>query len=828
MNLSIKNILPYLLSVLAILVCSSIYFSPVFQGKTLVQNDIVKSQAQSHESKEYQEKGDPIKWTTHVFSGMTNVSISGNFKNNIIDPIKRLTLFLPKALNISFVCSLGMFLMLLMFRVNPWLAAIGALGYGLSSNLMSSLLAGHNTKILGIAYLAPALGSVILTFRGKLFVGGGLTALFVGLLVVSNHFQIIYYFLLISILGGIIYFIYALKEKTLPDYLKKVAVLVAAGIMGFLPNFSKVYNTREHSQETIRGGQKLLASKDKKDEGGLDRGYAMSWSHGLMETFSVVVPSVMGGSSQEVLPSDGAVSELVGKQPKNKPLRGPTYIGDQPFLQGTIYFGAAFIFLFILSLFIVEAKHKTWFIAIVVLSFFIGWGRNWSWFTYFMFDYFPLYNKFRTPSMALALAGIAVPAMGIIGLSKILQDKVEKVKLRSAFKWALIASGSIMAFLLLYGITSDWIGPKDASLPEPWSNPQLYDALLSDRKSLFMSDWIISAVIMAICAALVWLFSTNKIKPAILLSVLALITIGDSWRVSKRYLNDDSFKSEKQYANLFQATPVDQRLLADPDPHHRVINLTVNPWTDGQTCYYHENVGGHHAAKLQRYQDMIENQLGNQLQLINKAVLQGPQGLAMNPAVSKSMTAYNMLNTKYFIVQNSPEGVLQNPTACGNAWFVNGIQQVASHDEEMAAIANIDPLETAIIHKEFEADLYGYKFGKSASSSITLTDFHPDHLVYESQNETDGLAVFSEVIYTNGWRAYLDGEEIPIYRANYILRALKIPAGKHKVEMVFAPTSYTVGEAVSLAGSSIFVLFWIGLIFFQFKMRKSNGSTEES
>ncbi len=816
-SFSIKTLWPYLAAIVAIIVCCSLYFSPVFQGKTLVQNDIVKNDAQKAEVLEYKEKGETILWTSRVFSGMTVFHIGAEFNTNIILPIRKSLMFLPKGLNIAFVCSLGMFILLIMFGVNPWLAAIGALGYGLSSNLLSSLMAGHNTKILTIAYVAPALGSIILTFRGKLLVGGFLTALFIGLMIASNHLQIVYYFLLVCLIGGGVHLFHAIRDKQLPDFAKQVGVLVVAGLIGVLPNFSKIYNIQQHSKETIRGGQKLLTSKDKKDEGGLDRGYAMSWSHGLMESFTVVVPSVLGGSSQEELPKDGEVAALVGKQARNRPLMGPTYIGDQPFLQGTIYFGAAFIFLFILSLFVIEGKYKTWFIGIIILSFFIGWGKNWSWFTYLLFDYLPLYNKFRTPSMALSLAGLAMPAMGIIGLSHILQNKVDSQRLKTAFKYTLYVSGGMMLLLLLHGLTSDWSGPKDSQLPKPWNDPQLYDALLSDRKSLFMSDWLISTVIMAITGGLVWLYSLNKVKMPILLSVIAIVAIGDNWRVSKRYLNNDSFKAERQYAGMFNPTPVDKALMSDTDPHHRVIDLTKNPWTDGHTCYHHENIGGHHAAKLQRYQDMIENQFGTQLQIINGAIMQGPTGLTMNPQVSRRMSAFNMLNTKYYIVQNSPDGIVENPTACGNAWFVSNINSVSTHDEEMAQISEIDPLETAIIHTEFDEEMNGYSFGKSPNSKIELTSFKPDHLVYKSNNMQAGLAVFSEVIYTNGWKAYVDGNEVPILRANYILRAIKIPTGNHEIEMKFEPSSYSLGENVSLAGSILFALFGIGVLYFQFK-----------
>jgi len=827
-GIDFKAMIPHFVAVLAIIASAFIYCSPVIEGKRLIQSDIVKHKAQAHESQEYRAMGKETLWTTRVFSGMSTFNIDAKFKTNIMRAIGQVLSIFPRGANLIIASCLGFYILLLLMGLNPWLALVAAIAYGLSSNLLSSIMAGHNTKVLSIAYLAPAMGSVALAFHGKRFVGGVLTALFVGLLVSANHYQIVYYFILTCILAGAVYLIFAIREKTLPDFAKTVGVLIFAGIIGFVPNFSKVYNVYEHSQETIRGGKKILSSKSDKDEGGLDRSYAMSWSHGVMESFCVVVPTFMGGASAEELPNDGAVADLVDRQRRNQPLMAPTYIGDQPFLQGVIYFGAAFIFLFILSLFVVDNKIKVWLLSVVVLSFFIAWGKNFSFFTYFLFDYFPLYNKFRTPSMALAMAGISIPALGMLALSKAFSSNLDKEKFMKGFKLALYSAGGLMLLLLLYGLTNDWTGPNDAQLQskQPWNNPQLFEALLADRKSLFMGDWMLSFVIMSVCAGIIWTYVKGKLKFTYALIILAFITVGDMWRVSKRYLNDDSFVAEKQYSNQYAPSPADKRILQDPDPHYRVLSLLGNPWTDGLTCYHHENIGGHHAAKIQRYQDMIENQLGNQIQTLNKAILQGPNGLVMNPEVTKSMTAYNMLNTKYYIVQKSADGVVENPTACGNAWFVNSIKPVETHDEEMASISQIDPLETAIIHKEFENELYNYNISKGADATIELTSFDPNHLVYESNNSADGLGVFSEVIYTNGWKAYIDNEPVEIYRANYILRALKIPAGKHKIEMVFAPESYPLGENISLAGSVIFLLFAGGMFFYLFKRKTAEEPIE--
>lgn len=809
-----QRAMPHLASVLIIITAAFIYCSPVLKGKTLAQPDILKHEALAKETHDYREMGEEPLWTSHVFSGMTTFNISTAFKTNVFIYLKKSFQSLPKGINVIFLSCLGFYLMLLMLGVNPWLALVGALAYGFSSNLLSSLMAGHNTKVMAIAYMAPAMGGVALAFRGKLLPGAFLMALFTGLLVAATHYQIAYYFLLTCVLAGVVYGFYAFREKQLPQFAKTAGVLVLAGLLGFAPNFSKVYNVYEHNKETIRGGNKPLAEATEKKSGGLDRSYAMSWSHGVLESFTVVVPNFMGGSSAEALPANGEVAELVGKQARNQKLKGPTYIGDQPFLQGVVYFGSGFIFLFILAIFVVDPKIRAWLLSVVVLSFFIAWGKNFSVFTDLLFDYLPFYNKFRTPSMALAMAGIAIPTLGVLGLAKIFAID-DKAAFKTAFMRALYVSGGLLVLLLLYGLVNDWTGPKDAELQSkaPWNNPTLYDALLADRKSLYLKDWMVSMVVMVITAGLIWFHKRGSIKMGVAIGILGVVFVADMWRVSKRYLNDDSFIAERQYDNQFAPTPADKYILSDNDPHFRVINFTTNPWTDGMTCYHHENIGGHHAAKIQRYQDMIEHHFSTQVPLLNQGISQTPQGLKMNPQVSQRMTAYNMMNTKYFIADTKKEGVILNPTACGNAWFVESIKQVSSHREEMDEVANIDPLRTAIVHEEFADDLYNYNFGKGAQASIELTSFKPHTMVYQSQNAQDGLAVFSEVIYTNGWKAYVDGVETDIYRVNYLIRAIKVPAGTHEIEMRFEPSSYAIGEGVSMAGSVLFLLLAGGLFF---------------
>ena len=831
-----KKAIPHLVAIIVMAVVAALYCSPVLQGKMLAQDDTIKSISQSKESKDYREEtGEEALWTTRVFSGMTIFHIGLVVSTNVTTYVKSMLLdWLPKTVNIIFATMLGFYLLQIIMGVNPWLALVLSLGYGLSSNLIVSLLAGHNTKVLSIGFLAPAIGGLILGLNGKKYLGAFVTVLSLSMLIISNHYQIMYYYLLIALSIGAVYLFYAVNEKTVAELLKNAGLLVAAGLIALLPNIGKVYNTYEHSAETIRGKKSELTASNQGGENakgtGLDKEYAMRWSYGPLETFTLVVPSFMGGATGEALPENGNVEEslkrynLTRQQKESILSRAPVYVGEQPFLLGTVYFGAGFIFLFILALFLFKGRTRAWVITVIVVSLVISWGRHFDIITGLLFDYFPMYNKFRTPSMALAIAGLAIPLFGALGLQRILSKEIDNIDFQKAFKMAFYITGGMMVLLLLYGLMNDWIGPNDGQYQtknSPWGIDEVYEALLADRKGRYLSDWFISTVIMAITAGLIWFYQKGKTSIAIVVVALGVIFTGDMWRVSKRYLDNDDFITQREWDAKFAPSPADLAILQDKDPHYRVLNATLNPWTDGQTCYFHENVGGHHAAKLRRYQDLIENELSAQLQNLNKGLMQADQRILLNPEMAKQMPVYNMLNTKYFIIQeNNPGGAALNQAACGNAWFVEEIKQVNSADAEMSSLANFDPLKTAVIHSDFSEELYNYNFGKSANASIKLEEITPKYLKYSSSNDQDGLAVFSEVYYPDGWEAFIDGQPADIYRANYILRTIKIPAGDHTIEMKFDPASYHVGKNLSLAGSLIFALFAAGMLFLYFKKRE--------
>ncbi len=816
-------------AVLLMIIASVFYALPAMQGKVLEQSDIIQHKSLSKETLDYREaNGEEPLWTTRVFSGMTTANIGTLFDGNIMDYMNRaMRSSLPQVANIMFMTMLGFYLMMVVMGVNPWLALIAAVGYGYSSNLVVSLMAGHNTKVATIGYMAITLSGIFLVFRDKRYVGAVLTSLGVGLMVTGNHPQIIYYFIILGLLIAGVELFQAFKAKALPQFAKMAGLIAIAGIIGAIAPAGKLYFVYQQSSPTIRGGESTLSSKQEEDKGGLDWSYATSWSYGPLESLTTVVPSLMGGATAEALPKDGNVAEelkryqLSKAQQKQIVANGPVYMGEQPFLLGTVYFGAAFIFFFILGLFLVKDHLRWWVISGVVLFFILAWGRHAEAFTRLFFDYLPLYNKFRTPSMALAIPGLLIPVLGIFGLNKVLSGQLEEGEFKKAFKYALYASGGLIVLLLFYGLSNDWIGAKDASFQKegsPWAIDAIYEALLADRKSRYLSDWLITTLIMIAGAGIAWFGFKKKFSPAILYGALAIIVVGDMWRVSKRYLDNDDFVSARDYDAILEPKPADLTILADPDPHYRVLNLSVNPWTDGPTCYHHRNVGGHHAAKLQRYQELIENQLTPQLQKIQSGLTQAGDGVLLNPAVSNTMPVYNMLDTKYFILQSgNPKGVVENKTACGAAWFVTDMKKVSSADEEMAALSNFDPNNTVIVESEYQSELYDYQFGRSANAKVELTSMTPKLLTYSTSNEKEGLAVFSEVYYPKGWEVTIDGSPADVYRVNYVLRAMKIPAGNHEIKMEFKPVSYSIGQGMSMAGTVLFLLFSGGMLYLRFR-----------
>ena len=575
-----------------------------------------------------------------------------------------------------------------------------------------------------------------------------------------------------------------------------------------------LWTTYEYGKETIRGKAELT-NKNEKVSSGLDKDYALDWSYGIAETFTILVPNFQGGDLNEHSKLYEAIVQKGIPESNAKQLvegiSHYTYWGKMPFTAGTVYFGAIICFLFVFGLFIVKGSIKWWLLAITVLSVVLAWGKNFPSVTDFFFYYFPLYNKFRAVSTTLVIAGFSMPLLGLLALKNIFSKEIDKKLLLKYLKISFaIVGGLCLVFSLIPNWFFDFTSPKDESirslgLPEEFAN-LIINILPLDRESLLRMDAFRSLIFIFLAAGLLWLYIKEKLKYPIIIAGLALLITVDLWSVDKRYLNEKEFFTPSEETNDFQKTAADEEILKDKDPDFRVFNVTTNPFTEVHTSYFHKSIGGYHGAKLRRYQDLIEHQISKN----NRQVL-------------------NMLNTKYIIgADHQGNSIAQlNPFACGHAWFVNEYKLVNSPDEEMDALTNFEPLKTAIIDKRFENQLKNYTNAKDSSSIIKLLEYKPNHLTYQTETNKPQLAVFSEIYYDHGWDVFVDSKPAPYFRADYVLRSMVVPAGKHIIDFKFEPKSYYLGQKISLASSILIVILLIGAIFVEVKKSKKMELNKE-
>lgn len=811
MDLKSKNLtgkyLPYIAGVVTFIIITYIYFSPMLEGKKIQASDTIQFKGMSKEIVDYREAtGEEALWTNNMFSGMPAIQISVKFTKNLMYYAEKLIrLGFETPARQTFMYFLGFFILLLALRVNPWLSIAGAIAFGLSSYLFIILEAGHNSKASTISFMAPVLAGVILAYRGKYIAGGLLTAFFLAFAILSNHPQITYYLMIMVLIYGIIELINHYKQKRLPDFLKATAVLFLAAGLAVLTHAANLWGTYEYSKYSIRGKSELSHDQENRTSG-LDKDYATSWSYGKVETLNMLVPNLYGGSSHgelsqfsetfKVLRDNGIsnVPEIVKAM--------PIYWGPQPFTSGPVYIGAVVIFLFVLSLFILKGPIKWWGIAVTLLSILLAWGKNMMWLTDLFLDYFPLYNKFRTVSMILVMAELTIPLLAILGVQKILEKEVDKKTLIRYGKYTLYILGGILAVLILFsGSLFTFTSDNDAAsgIPE-W----LEGALQADRQSLLRSDAIRSLVFILLTAVLLWAFIADKLKKQYVVVIIGLLFLADMWPVNKRYLNSEDFVKKSQVEKPYAANKADNFILKDKTPYYRVYNMTEALDKSARTSYFHKNLGGYHGAKLRRYQEMIDFPLAAERARLVKTLSNNPSPESINQTM-RNLPALRMLNTKYIIFNNDADPLL-NPYTLGNAWFVKDIITVNNADEELEALNTLKPDSAAVVDKRFADYLESNPFQPSRQGTITLTQYKPNQLTYKYQSSADQFAVFSEVFYEKGWKAFVDGKEMPHIRVNYILRGMVLPAGDHKVEFKFRPKSYFAGQNISLISSLILLL----------------------
>ena len=795
----------YLIHVLVILVFVAvcfITFAPALGGKSLVQSDLTQAAGMAKEASDYHKKtGEIILWTNSMFGGMPTYFIftgetSANLLTNLSGFISKI---FPDWSYVLFLFMIGFYILMLSLRVNPIIAAIGALTYTFSSYNIISLEAGHINKLLAMAMMAPTLAGIFLILKKRYISGVALTALSLTLEIAYNHVQISYYLGLMILVIWVTFGIYALRKKEISSFLKSSIFMLLAAFLALLPNSSTLITTYLYSKETIRGATSEIVSEregKKEDKSGLDKDYATSWSYGVGETFTLLVPGLYGSSSHEELSRKSNFyqvltdNQIPPSQAKQYIKQAPLYWGDQPFTSGPVYAGAFVVLLLAMAVFLRGGTEKWCLIAAAILALFLSWGKHFSAFTDLFFYYAPLYNKFRTPSMALCVVILTANVLGFQALQTFyLKDKPKRLLKALAVSGGVITG--ILLILLLFGSSlMNFSGTNDAQMQQP-----IVEALIADRKALFRTDVLRALFFVGTGIAVLWLYLRNKLKTTSFITIFGVLSFIDVWMVSHRYLNSDDFKSKKEQNKIFEPTSADLEILRDKDPDFRVLNAASNTFNEAITSYHHKSVGGYHPAKLRIYQDLIEYQLSK-----------------FNPAV------LNMLNTKYFIIPSEQGGgepiVQRNPNTAGNAWFVKNYKIVKDANEEMKSlnydsVNRFDPIETVFIHHRYADNLRGLQLSYDSSASIKLTHYTPMHLTYESNASKEQLAVFSEIYYKpegdDGWVAYIDGKQSPHFRADYVLRAMRVPSGRHKIEFKFSTNHFYGRRAISLAGSWVLI-----------------------
>lgn len=819
-----KKLLPDLIAILAFVLLSFAYFFPAdIENRILFQHDTAAGAGAGQEVKEYYEQtGERSRWTNSLFGGMPMYQIAPSYDStkSLQWVQKAYQLFLPDYVCLTFMLMLGFYILLRVFGIPVWLAGLGGIMWAFSSYFFILISAGHIWKFITLAYVPPTIAGIVLAYRGKLLWGGILTALFVALQITSNHVQMSYYFFFVILFFVGAYFEKAWRTKTLPQFFKASAVLIVAALVGIAANVSNLYHTYAYSKETMRGKSELVQTGDatKQTSSGLDRDYITQWSYGIDETLTLLVPNFKGGASAALSQSETAMSKA---NPMYSSLYGSLtqYFGTQPMTSGPVYVGAFVLFLFVLGCFIVKGPLKWALIGATFFSIVLSWGKNFMPLTDFFIDYIPLYNKFRAVSSILVIAEFTIPLLAIFALKRLLEEpeilKQEKKPLGISL---LLTAGIALLLAVAPGsIGSGYVPAQEAQMLQNAVNQQMIPAnelsgILANlgeiRAELVSSDALRSFIIIGIGCSLLWLYASGKLRSSLTIAGITILCLADMWGVNKRYLNDAQFVPHSIRTETFTKTNTDELILQDTSLDYRVLNFATSTFDDNNTSYWHKSVGGYHPAKLRRYQEMIEHHISPEMQAAYKAI--ATAGGEMDSVDANKFRILNMLNTKYFIFpagQQRQTVPILNPHAYGNAWFVNKVQYVNNANEEIDALDSIIPTETAVVDARFKDVLKGTTESyKDSLSSIRLTSYAPNRLTYETNNAQDGIAVFSEIYYPDGWHVTIDGQPAELARADYILRTMYVPAGQHTIEMRFDPTSLHVTEGIAYGALALLVI----------------------
>lgn len=829
-NTNLKKALPHIIAIVIFLIVAVVYCKPSLQGKVVSQHDIQGWRGMSQQSVEFNEKyGHYPLWTNSMFSGMPAYQIFLDARTHILVGYigNVITLGLPKPISFFFLASICFYFLCIVVGANPWVSILGGLAYAYSTFDPIIVAVGHDTQMMSIGYMPAVLAGLLLLFQKKYWWGFSLTALFAALMIGQNHLQMVYYTLIIAFIISVAFIIKSYKEKQTATAVKGVILGLLAGILGLACSAVTILPTYEYAKESMRGGRSELTTPgqaENKTKGGLDKDYAFNYSLGIPETLTLMVPGLYGGSNggDEYTTSSKFVEKFSEMGvPEDNALQyanAYSYWGGQPTTSGPVYLGAIICLLFIFGLVYIESWHKWWIIAATILGILLAWGSNFEAFNYFLFDHLPFYNKFRAPTMGLVIPQLCFPLLGVLAISKLAFEETDFTATWKKLKLTGIISGIILVLLAGFYMSASFSGKNDKTLKENFKqsvlqqvprgqqpSPQmeqqadevsrnLIGALQTDRKDLMGGDLLRSIILIALAFVLITLFTRKKISPVVLIAALIVLSAYDLLGVDSRYLNSNNFVDDSDFESAFQPTQADQQIMQDPDhANFRVFNTTVDPFNDASTSYHHNSVGGYHPAKLGLYNDIITRQLAKE-----------------------NIQVFNMLNTKYFIVQNPQTGkpVAQiNPNAFGNAWLVKAIKYVDNADEEMNALDSTNLRDTAVVEKKFQSMIQQPPVPDS-TASIKLKKNLNDIIDYTYHSKTPQFAVLSEVYYPLGWNAFIDGKKADYVKTDYVLRGMYVPAGDHEIEFRFEPSSFWIGRTITIIAGLLVMLiliFTIGL-----------------
>jgi len=817
----------HLIILLGFLALAAAYMSPVLDGKVLSQHDMTQFEGVRQELTAYQEEtGESSQWTNSQFSGMPSFHVGPTgARTTIFREIAKVTRFGAGSnhpIAILFAYLICFYILLLTLRLSPWLSAIGAIAFALSSYNLIILQPGHISKAYAIAFMAPVVAGILLTYRGKYLAGGLIFMLGLGIELYYNHLQITYYLVLLSVIIVLSKGVFAIMEKQVGKFMTASGVLLIAMLLALLPNLSTIWVNYEISKQSIRGKPELTMNQENQTSG-LDRDYALSWSYGKVETFSLMIPYMTGGKTGALGGNEKAM-EKVSPQLRETVAGQNQYWGAKASTAGDNYSGAIVVFFFVLGLLLIKGPMRWWIIISSLLSILLAWGNNFPSLSYFFLDHVPLYNKFRTVEMTLVIVCFNIPLLAFLAIDRIIKEPELILNNRRQLLLAFGLTGGLsLLFFLIPGMFSFFTEREElifnqqlqgANVQYASQFRQFMDELEAARIYIFRHDAIRSFVLIALAFVLTWYFASKKLKLAWFLAGIALLVTLDLWLIDHRYLNKDNFVSKRQAENSMAMTAADELILQDPDIHYRVANLTLSPWQDGTTSYHHKSIGGYHGIKLRRYQDLINVYMSQGLQNIIGILNAQPTQMQLDSVLAEQQVL-NMINTKYFIL-NPASQPLQNPHAMGHGWLVNDIRLVENADEEYLALGNTDLSRVAIVDRRFEELVPDNLRHEDASGTVVLTDYRPNHMSYELSLDQPSLVVFSDIYYGESWKASIDGEPVPHLRANFILRALPVDAGTHSVEFEFVFEPFKKGEKISLAGSWLVLLLLLGGAGFYF------------